>query len=183
MGVVFRAKDRLTGQVVALKRVILHHQVSDRRLGSTAVGSTAGPLPRDNVGLEDTARAERVSTLPPFPTTNTSSPFGMVDHDPHEQSDANAQRQSLAQEFRSLASLHHPNVINVLDYGFDEHQQPYITMELLENAKNVRDFASGKPLAVKLELLRQILVAVTYLHRREILHRDIKPSKVAAVAC
>ena len=77
------------------------------------------------------------------PTTYTGSPFGTADHAPQTQRDASAQRQSLAQEFRSLASLHHPNVISALDCGFDEHQQPYTTMELIENAKSLRDFASG----------------------------------------
>src|SRR5688572_13971244 len=41
---------------------------------------------------------------------------------------------ALAQEFKTLASLRHPHIISVLDYGFDEVRQPYLTMELLKNA-------------------------------------------------
>src|SRR5262245_52324796 len=42
-------------------------------------------------------------------------------------------RTALANEFRTLASLRHPNVVSVLDYGFDKEGQPYFTMDLLEN--------------------------------------------------
>src|SRR5687767_6183954 len=51
--------------------------------------------------------------------------------------DSGNYRRALAQEFRTLASLRHPNIISVLDYGFDDQQQPYLTMELLENAPNL----------------------------------------------
>src|SRR5206468_8319732 len=44
--------------------------------------------------------------------------------------DALAVRSALAQEFRLLASLRHPNIISVLDYGFDGERQPYFTMDL-----------------------------------------------------
>ena len=37
-------------------------------------------------------------------------------------------RLALAQEFKVLASLRHPNIISVLDYGFDEERHPYYTM-------------------------------------------------------
>src|ERR1700690_2016132 len=39
-------------------------------------------------------------------------------------------RLSLAREFQMLATLHHPNIITVLDYGFDSERQPFFTMEL-----------------------------------------------------
>lgn len=40
-------------------------------------------------------------------------------------------RLALAQEFRVLAALRHPNIISVLDYGFDADGQPYYTMDRL----------------------------------------------------
>src|SRR5215470_13511407 len=46
-------------------------------------------------------------------------------------------RVALAEEFQMLASLHHPNIISVLDYGFDAERQPYFTMELLPSAKTI----------------------------------------------
>ena len=42
-------------------------------------------------------------------------------------------RFALAREFKILASLNHPYIIHVLDYGFDECDQPYFTMDLLQN--------------------------------------------------
>src|SRR5262245_46656948 len=35
-------------------------------------------------------------------------------------------RMALAREFKILASLRHPNIISVLDYGFDKDRLPYI---------------------------------------------------------
>ena len=52
----------------------------------------------------------------------------------------------LAQEFRMLASLRHPHIISVLDYGFDLHGQPYFTMELLEDSHSLLAFGQDQPL-------------------------------------
>ncbi|MBI1277955.1 MAG: tetratricopeptide repeat protein [Anaerolineaceae bacterium] len=87
-------------------------------------------------------------------------------------------RLALAREFKVLASLRHPNIISVLDYGFDEQRQPYITMELLENATNFVEAARGKSPEEQINLLIQLLQALAYLHRRGILHHDLKPSNV-----
>src|SRR5512135_3867106 len=52
-------------------------------------------------------------------------------------------RIALAQEFRLLASLRHPNIISVLDYGFDASGDPYFTMDLEENARTIIDAGRG----------------------------------------
>src|SRR5579859_6503983 len=87
MGVVFRARDRLTGQHVALKQVTI---------------ALNEPIPTD---------------------APTVDPFDRV--------------LALALEFRTLASLRHPNVISVLDYGFDDSRRPFYTMDLLANAETI----------------------------------------------
>jgi serine/threonine protein kinase/tetratricopeptide (TPR) repeat protein len=87
-------------------------------------------------------------------------------------------RLTLAREFQTLASVRHPNIINVLDYGFDDDGQPYFTMELLENAGTILDAAWHEPIERRLGLLEQMLQAVLYLHRRGIIHRDLKPANV-----
>jgi tetratricopeptide (TPR) repeat protein/tRNA A-37 threonylcarbamoyl transferase component Bud32 len=89
-------------------------------------------------------------------------------------------RLSLAHEFETLASLRHPNIIDVLDYGFDltEDKRPYIVMTLIENPQTILQAAQGKPLETKVDLLMQMLQALAYIHRRGILHRDLKPGNV-----
>jgi tetratricopeptide (TPR) repeat protein len=93
----------------------------------------------------------------------------------------NDQRFLLAREFQALASLWHPHIIGVLDYGFEDDQQPFFTMELLEDAHTILAAGEGKPLDEQIGLLVQMLQALRYLHRRRVLHRDLKPSNVLAV--
>lgn len=90
-------------------------------------------------------------------------------------------RISLAREFRTLASLRHPNIISVLDYGFDVERQPYFTMQLLAGAKTLVQAAQDAPLPDRIGLILQVLQALMYLHRRNVLHRDLKPSNVMVV--
>lgn len=87
-------------------------------------------------------------------------------------------RLALAREFQTLASVRHPNIISVLDYGFDENGGPYFTMELLENAETILEAAWKLSQDERFGLLEQMLHAVRYLHRRGIVHRDLKPANV-----
>lgn len=88
---------------------------------------------------------------------------------------------TLAQEFRLLASLRHPHIISVLDYGFDLRpgdalqRDPYYAMELLEPAATLLEAAEGQPIEYRVTLFAQMLQAMGYLHRRGIVHRDLKP--------
>lgn len=90
-------------------------------------------------------------------------------------------RIALAQEFKTLASMRHPNIISVLDYGFVEDGQPYFTMELLENARTFIEAGRISSHHSKIDLLIQVLQALSYLHRRGIIHRDLKPANVLVV--
>lgn len=90
-------------------------------------------------------------------------------------------RLALAQEFQILAALRHPNIISVLDYGFDAARRPYFTMDLLVASQSILAAGEGKPLAHKINLLAQTLQALVYLYRWGILHRDLKPGNVLVV--
>lgn len=97
---------------------------------------------------------------------------------PSSLSDENNPFIALANEFRVMASLRHPHIVSVVDYGFDEAHQPYLTMSLLENAPNLLEAGLNLPLIGKANLIIQVLQALAYLHRHGIIHRDLKPANV-----
>src|SRR5262245_41819969 len=70
---------------------------------------------------------------------------------------------ALAREFKIMASLRHPNIISVLDYGFDNQQRPYFTMELIEGGRTFLEAARDQPLAVQVDFIVQVLRALAYL--------------------
>lgn len=85
---------------------------------------------------------------------------------------------ALASEFQLLASLRHPHIISVLDYGFDENGQPFFTMPLIRNPRHITSVAARKGYKERAELLIQALQALNYLHRRGVIHHDLKPGNV-----
>lgn len=84
----------------------------------------------------------------------------------------------MSREFRTLAGLRHPNVISVLDYGFDKHGEPFFTMDLLEEPLTIVEATEHSSLEEKVNYLVQLLEGLAYLHRRSIIHCDLKPDNV-----
>lgn len=100
----------------------------------------------------------------------------------HFQGSTGDKHLALAFEFRTLASLHHPNIVSVLDYGVDEQWQPFFTMQLIEDAQMITRCGPDLNLPARVRLLVEMLQALAYLHRRNIIHRDLKPSNVLVSA-
>ncbi|NDJ61587.1 MAG: protein kinase [Chloroflexi bacterium] len=129
MGAVYRAFDRLTQQIVALKQVT---------------------IPVNRLEFSRSTGSDRLL--------------------------------SLAVEFQTLATLRHPHIISVIDYGFDAERQPFFTMELLTAAQTITQAAQAAPFTTKVRYLIQLLQALAYLHRRGVIHRDLKPANIMVTA-
>jgi serine/threonine-protein kinase len=82
-------------------------------------------------------------------------------------------------EARHVASLSHPNIVQIYDFGIDGNQ-PFIVMEYLagDSLRSVLNRVPLLPVPATAHLAVQSLSALSHAHDLGIVHRDLKPSNI-----
>lgn len=80
-------------------------------------------------------------------------------------------------EARTLASLSHPNIVKVLDYG-EYEGTPYIVMEYVSGGALKARLNRPMPYAEAAALLVPVARALQHAHQQKIVHRDVKPENI-----
>jgi predicted Ser/Thr protein kinase len=81
-------------------------------------------------------------------------------------------------EARALASLSHPNIVQVYDYGV-AGDLPYLAMEFVDGVSLRRLLSERRlPADEALHIVPQLCDALEYAHGMGIVHRDIKPENI-----
>ncbi len=87
------------------------------------------------------------------------------------------------QEATASATLQHPNLITLFDFGMIDDKQPYLVMEFLEGeslAMIIREHGCVNPVRC-LRIFAQVMEGLTAAHLKGVVHRDIKPSNIILV--
>jgi serine/threonine-protein kinase len=83
-------------------------------------------------------------------------------------------------EAKSAIKLRHPNVAVLHDFAVGADGQAFIVMEYIDgwNLLEVLNGYGPPPVSLTLEIARQSLKALGYLHRHKIVHRDVSPDNL-----
>jgi serine/threonine-protein kinase len=82
-------------------------------------------------------------------------------------------------EARSVASLNHPHVLRVFDWG-EENDEPYLVLEYLGGGslRDLEDRGVKLSHAQAAQLGAEVAQGLAYAHLRGLVHRDIKPANL-----
>src|SRR5437667_240165 len=88
-------------------------------------------------------------------------------------------RERFLREARAAGVLQHSNIVTIYDLG-EAEDQLFIAMELVDGRDLSAIITEHEPLPLerKLDIVIEVLEALTYAHNRGVIHRDIKPSNV-----
>jgi serine/threonine protein kinase len=85
-------------------------------------------------------------------------------------------------EARTAARVHHPNIVDVFDFGHLADGRPYFVMELLEGESLASRVARGPlPPVEVVQIARQLANALAAAHDRGVIHADVTPSNVLVI--
>jgi serine/threonine-protein kinase len=93
-------------------------------------------------------------------------------------------KQNLVRQFvreaRIAASVHHRNVIQIVDFGTTDGEQPFMVMELLEGETLGQRLQREPPLSLAeiVQIASLTLRGLAAVHEAGIIHRDLKPENV-----
>ncbi|MFY9554247.1 MAG: serine/threonine-protein kinase [Blastocatellia bacterium] len=86
-------------------------------------------------------------------------------------------------EAKAAGRLHHPNVVNVTDFGFaqvDNERIAYLVMEYLDGCTLAEVLAEESQLPIDwvVDIIEQTSSAVDEAHQQGTIHRDLKPDNI-----
>jgi serine/threonine protein kinase len=90
-----------------------------------------------------------------------------------------AGRDRFIAERRTLATFNHPNIAQIYDAGILAEDRPWVAIEYVEG-RSITRFARERSLdwRSRVELLIQVCDAVQEVHRKGMVHGDLKPSNI-----
>src|SRR6266571_8701594 len=82
-------------------------------------------------------------------------------------------------EARTIASLVHPNIVRVLDFGIEDGI-PFLVMDYASNGTLRQRHPRGIPLppASIVLYVKQLASALQYVHDHKLIHRNVKPENM-----
>lgn len=82
-------------------------------------------------------------------------------------------------ELTILKQLDHPNIVKVFEF-YEDDDNIYIIEELCKGGELFDYIIQNKKISEKLaaKIFQQILYAVNYCHKNNIVHRDVKPENI-----
>jgi serine/threonine-protein kinase len=91
-------------------------------------------------------------------------------------------RARFLREAQVAVKLRHQHIAQMYDFAFDDAGHGFIVMEYVEgiSLQELLVRVGAPSLGLSLELARQALTALGFLHRKGIVHRDISPDNVMA---
>ena len=83
-------------------------------------------------------------------------------------------------ESKAAASLNHPNLISVQDFGITPDGIPYLVMDFIDGKtlQDILDEEDSMGVEYCLDVMRQVMAGLAHIHENGIVHRDLKPSNV-----
>jgi serine/threonine protein kinase len=92
-----------------------------------------------------------------------------------------AARARFNEEAKLASEISHPNIVSVVDYGEDAQYGAYMVMELVDGEALINEGAAPMSVRRAIDILGQVADALDHIHRRGIVHGDVKADNIMLV--